>query len=45
MNTLLSLDLDTHPVFAEMQFQDGLVGVIIFASTVAYLLWLIKRKI
>jgi hypothetical protein len=36
---------DVHIFFADMQPQDGVVGIVIFASTVAYVVWLVKRKL
>jgi hypothetical protein len=32
-------------LFAMFEAQDFVVGFLIFASTVAYLIWLIKRKL
>jgi hypothetical protein len=29
----------------QMQLQDAVVGIVIIASTAAYLVWLVKRKL
>jgi len=32
-------------IFAEVDLQNFLVGIFIIASTIAYLIWLVKRKL
>lgn len=48
MCAALNLSILEHPIFAflaEIEFQNAFVGIVIVASTAAYLVWLIKRKL
>ncbi len=45
MSDLSIFDTQTPHFFAVVELQDLFVGFLILASTVAYLIWLVKRKL
>ncbi len=35
----------TIPIFAGINLQESLLGIMILASAIAYIVWLVKRKL
>ena len=45
MSDLSIFGLEMPHLFAVVELQDLFVGFLILASTIAYLIWLVKRKL